>query len=288
MKKSYTYIAGVLIVFSLSFQAAAQRNVSQKWEIGLWAGGANYFGDIHPDILQAYKIFRQAGGLYARKILNPRLAVKLSGNYARIIGNDAWSKSAFEQARNLSFRSDIFEIASQFEFNFFPYILGDNKNNFSPYLFVGVSAFYHNPKAYLNGSWIALQPLGTEGQQFPDFYGRKPYKLFQVGIPFGGGFKYSVTSHLTLGLEFGYRFTFTDYLDDISTTYVDQQVLMSGANGTTAATLADRSVAAIGEPIGTEGKQRGDVKRRDAYMIHGISISYTFRSLLCPYPSKRY
>jgi len=203
------------------------------------------------------------------------------------MGNDALSASIYEQARNFNFRSDIFEIATQFEFNFFPYLMGSEHNRFTPYVLLGIAVFHHNPKAYLNGSYIALQALGTEGQQFPEFYGRNPYKLFQISVPFGAGLKLNASKHLTLGFELGYRFTFTDYLDDISSTYVDANVLLSGANGQLAAALGDRSITSTGEPIGVEGKQRGDNQLRDAYIFSGISLSYTLRSLRCPYPSKR-
>jgi len=287
MNINKTLFSFIISIFFLSITLQAQKNITQKWEFGAWAGGASYYGDIRPDYLNVYKVIREAGGVYVRINIDKRLAIKTSLNYGRIQGNDAFSVSVYEQARNLSFRSDIFELATQFEFNFFPYIMGSENDRFTPYVLLGISGFHHNPKALINGAYIPLQSLGTEGQQFVQFYGRKPYKLYQIAIPFGGGFKLNASKHLTLGFELGYRFTFTDYLDDISTTYVDPNVLLSGNNGQLAASLGDRSISSTGEPIGVEGKQRGDNQLRDAFIFSGISLSYTLRSLRCPYPAKR-
>lgn len=259
---------------------------SQKFEFGIWAGGANYIGDITPSLTNYHRAFQPALGVYTRINLNTRLAWKTQVGAGRIRAQDAWSNNAFAQARNLSFRSNIFELTTQIEFNFFDFILDHPKYYFTPYVFLGIGVFRHNPQAFFNNEWVDLQPLGTEGQQFPDYSGREPYSLFQICVPYGGGFKYSVSKGLTIGLEIGYRATYTDYLDDISTEYIDQGVLAAGVNGGLAADLADRSLEVRDEPIGVEGRQRGNDRHTDAYMFTGISIAYTIRKHKCPSPSK--
>lgn len=258
--------------------------ISQKFEFGVMGGAANYIGEINPPLKTYYDMFRPALGVYARVNFNTRIAWKTQLYAGRIQAQDAWSENPFEQARNLSFRSDIFEFSTQLEFNFFTFILDHPKYYFTPYVFLGLGVFHHNPQAFYQGEWVALQPLGTEGQQFPDYSGRAPYSLFQVCVPYGGGFKYSVSKGLTLGLEFGYRHTYTDYLDDISTEYVDQGVLAAGVDGGLAAALADRSLEVKDEPIGIEDRQRGNAQNKDAYMFTSISIAYTIRERKCPSP----
>lgn len=273
-----------MVASALSLGAQAMP-ISQKFEFGLMGGGANYIGEINPPISEYHEMFRPALGVYGRVNFNPRISWKTQLYAGRIQAQDAWSDNVYDQARNLSFRSDIFELSTQLEFNFFNFILDHPKYYFTPYVFLGFGVFRHNPQAYYEGEWVDLQPLGTEGQQFPDYSGNEPYALYQVCVPFGGGFKYSVTKGFSIGLEIGYRATFTDYLDDVSTEYIDKGVLAAGVNGGLAAALSDRSGEVLDEPIGVEGRQRGNGQNTDAYMFTGITIAYTIRQHKCPSPS---
>lgn len=261
---------------------AQQLPMSEKSEIGLWIGGAGFHGDIVPSLGNYHRTLRPAGGVYFRYNFDPRLAWKTSLNTGILYGHDEFADNPFHKARNLHFRNHIMELATQFEFNFFKFITNSNKNRFTPYLFIGASGFLHNPQAEYDDEWHDLQPLGTEGQQFPDYSGVKPYKLFQMAALVGGGFKFNIRKGFNLGLEVGYRSSYTDYLDDVSGTYVDAGVLASGQNGALAAALADRSAEIVGEPIGREGKQRGNSVNNDAFWFGGLQISYTIRSAKCP------
>lgn len=284
MRATIFYLSAILFSF-LPVRFSGQSPVEQIWEFGVWGGSANYFGDITASSKNFYKITRPAFGIYNRINFNSRLALKTSANYGIVTASDEYSDIPFHQARNLSFETSILEGAIQLEFNFFNYILGHKRYKFTPYVFAGIAVFKFNPKAELNGQLYELQPLGTEGQQFPDYSGVKRYSLIQAAIPYGGGFKYSVSKNMTLGFEFGYRGTYTDYIDDVSGKFIDPAVLAAGNNGQIAVALADRSVEIVSEPIGVEGRQRGDSQQRDNYMFSGISISYTFTRLRCPWPS---
>ena len=284
MKLILCCLSGFLLSVQ-SFTLSAQDKESQIWEFGIWGGAANYIGDIRPAVTESYNIFSPAFGIFNRINFHKRFAIKTGFNYGIIRGDDQYGSSPFERSRNLSFHSEIFEVATQLEFNFFNYVLRSNKYYFSPYLFVGIAGFHFNPKADLNGETYELQPLGTEGQLYPGASGNEPYKLYQLSIPYGGGFKYNLSKNFTLCFEIGYRGTFTDYLDDISTSYQNPSLVGSGNNQPIAIALADRSGEVSNEPIGIVGRQRGDSKNNDAYIFTGISISYTFTKLLCPPPS---
>jgi hypothetical protein len=260
-----------------------QRGTVSKVEFGLWAGASNYVGDIRASYKNQYKLFSPALGGYYRYNMDKRWAWRLTVGMGSIHSADSLSENVYEQTRNLSFRSRLLEASTQLDFNFKRYELGSRKHNFTPYMFIGFGVFLHNPQALLNGEWHDLQPLGTEGQNYTSDSGIRRYRLYQVAIPYGGGFKWSVSRHLTLGFEVGYRATFTDYLDDISSTYYSAEVLESGPNGSVAAALADRSPEVTTIPIGIEGQQRGNSRDNDAYMFSGITISYTFRRFVCPW-----
>jgi hypothetical protein len=262
----------------------AQRGITNKVEFGIWGGASNYHGDIRAAYENQYKLFRPAYGVYHRLNFDRRWAWRVTASAGSIHSADSLSNNTFEQTRNLSFRNRIIEVSTQLEFNFKHYVLGSRGNNFTPYLFVGIGVFVHNPQAYYMDEWFDLRPLGTEGQNYTIDSGVKRYKLHQLAIPFGGGLKWSVNKHLTLGFEVGYRSTFTDYLDDISGQYYSAEVLEAGPDGAIAAGLADRSPEVTTVPIGLEGRQRGDSRETDAYIFSGISISYTFRKFVCPFP----
>jgi hypothetical protein len=262
----------LISVFLYSFTANAQRN-----EIGLLLGTSYYLGDLNPS--KHFFLTKPAGGIIYRYIITPRWAVKMDGLYGRVAGDDA--KSKVNVNRNLSFRSSIFEASSQLELNFLTYATGNkDKNYFSPYIFAGLALFHFNPKAEYSGTWYALQPLGTEGQR-TTLTNQKPYPLTGVSIPFGIGFKYSIGDNVCIGAEWGLRKTFTDYIDDISTTYPDPTIL-AAQNGEIAAALSDRSLTAQSQHAGL---QRGNSITKDWYAFAGAFITFKFKAFkdeTCP------
>lgn len=200
--------------------------------------------------------------------------------YARVAGRDNLTKDQFRENRNLNFRSPILEFSVQMEYYFRKsqqgsrYIIrevqGTKTIKMDWYLFAGIGGFWFNPKGQYNGSWHALQPLGTEGQeQVPT---RSKYRRFTGCVPFGIGGKYGINKQISVGFEAGFRYTFTDYLDDVSTTYVDKAVIIGG-NGQLAANLADPSLGNIPGQT-TPGEQRGDPRYNDVYMTMLFNINY--------------
>lgn len=278
MKKIFIAI----IAFTSFLPLRAQRN-----EIGLMLGTSYYLGDLNPS--KQFLLTKPAGGVIYRYVINRRWAVKINGLFGSIAGNDAVSK--FNEKRNLSFKSNIFEISSQVELNFLPYMTGNTeKDYFTPYIFAGISVFSFNPKADTNGVWFNLQPLGTEGQGTSMYSDRKPYSLMNVSFPFGLGFKYSVGKNVCIGAEWGLRKTTTDYMDDVSTTYADP-VILAAENTRIAEILADRSIINVGENVNNTGLQRGNSVTKDWYSFAVAFITVKFKTGgkgSCPAYNKHY
>jgi len=202
----------------------------------------------------------------------------LSGG--RILFYDEASNYPFQIARNLGFKTYIVELSGHLEFNFFEFISGDDQAIFTPYLLTGLSVFYFNPMGGIIGSNSTnLNRLGTEGQGFKT----KKYSLIQMAIPYGIGIKYNFTGFWNFGVEVANRKALTDYLDDVSTTYVNKGLLRVH-NGDEAVWMSDLSNPL--NPIGIDNKQRGNSQDNDAYLFICFSITYTIRSIECdPIPN---
>ena len=256
---------------------------SQPWEIGGWVGVANYYGDLNTN--RNFTYVRPAFGFTARHNYNPYLSIRPFLNFGILSATDVGSKNVFEKERNLDFKTNIFEFGGQLEFNMMKYYPGSDEYYFAPYAFIGFAIFYFSPQGTYPGlSRQALDYYGTEGQKLPTYPDRKLYSLVQPSVPFGVGIKYGINYFWNFALEVAQRKTFTDYLDDVSKTYVDR-TLLEQEQGPVAAGIADKSGSSDSPPIGIEGKQRGDGQNNDSYMFISISLTYTIRSLKCPAPS---
>ncbi len=262
----------VFVVISFSY--------SQRSEIGVFGGGSYYLGDLNPG--KHFGNTSPAIGLVYRYNATSRWVLKANAIFGSLIGDDASSVGADKQ-RNLSFKSNIFDVSGQIELNFFPYFTGSKKNKFTPYIFTGISVFNFKPKAEYNGEWYDLRPLGTEGQGTKTYSSRKTYGLTQLAIPFGIGIKLSLNKIICIGAEWSMRKTFTDYIDDVSTTYVDP-VKLSTEKGLVAASLSNRSIDIPGSAPLITGMQRGDPKTKDWYSFAMITFTakiYTKKNKGC-------
>ena len=252
----------------LIVEAKAQRVSST--EIGVMGGGSYYLGDIND---KHFDYMMPSGGVVVRKNIDRRIVVKAEALLGYIRGDDNRNTDdTVKLNRNLHFRSPIYELSGQVEFNFLPYETGNSLYPFTPFIFAGVSLFRFNPHAEAsNGEWVALQPLGTEGQATTAFQDRKKYALTQFSIPMGGGFKIAINKTFNIILEYGIRKTFTDYLDDVSSTYTGGNLIdMSPL----AIEMSDKSLN------GPQAKdfQRGDTKNNDCYTFTGITLSFKLLS----------
>ena len=244
--------------------------LSQDFFASVFAGIANYSGDLQQkrfSFQQAHPAFG-VGLLYE---LNEKMLIRADFTYGRISAHDKYSSKNY--ARNLSFLSNISEYSIGFEYTFLDLYV----NKVSPYLYTGIALYDFNPYTKLeNNNLIYLAELNTEGQGF--YEGRKEYKLRQFSIPMGAGFQWAFSDHKRLGIVLGFRKTFTDYLDDVSTTYVDQPTLVLNRSQTSATYAYRGDELDNGPAYPPGGTPRGNPKSKDWYYFVGI----TFRTRLLP------
>jgi len=252
----------LIIALGLNFSTKAQ-HFKPNTEIGILLGTSYYLGDLNTTH------FNQplpAAGLVIRKNIDRRFSYKAEALYLSLMSDERDSKDTIALDRGLHFKSPIYELSGQVEFNFLAYETGNPLYTWTPYLYSGISLFHFNPKAEnKNGDWVNLQELGTEGQGTTTFPDRKKYSLMQFALAMGGGFKISVNPSFNIIFEYGARKTFTDYLDDVSTTY-------PGGG------LVDMTNAAneMSDPTGTHitGDERGNPDKKDWYSFAGITLSF--------------
>jgi hypothetical protein len=274
------FLAAVII--SLPLSVFAQNSVVQEGEFGVGIGAAHYFGDLNTRAkLNRPKL---AAGIFFRKNFGNYIALRVAGNFAQLGYSDVYNThNEFMRRRNLSFNTNVWELGLQGDFNFFRFMPGDPDFRFTPYITFGVSAFNYDPYAYLDGQKYNLRQLGTEGQYDTAFADRKPYGSMAFAIPFGVGVKYSINDRINIGFEIVHRFTRTDYLDDVSKTYVDPSAFPPNPDGTPnpAYLLSDRSYE-TGDRIGVKGRQRGNSQNKDQFVTAMLYVSLNLQSYKCP------
>ena len=260
----------IILVFLISGISSAQKN-----ELGIFVGSSGYYGDIgHNQIGGIFSNQSPAIGLSHKTNFHDYLSFRSSILYGTLKADDALSNDPNTQSRNLSFRSQIIDINIGLEFNFKKFKIHKRKTIYSPYIFAGLSFFTFNPQAQnkLN-QWVDLQNLGTEGQE-TEANTNKKYKLNSLAIPFGIGYKANLNEKLALSIEWIWRTTVTDYIDDVSGYYVNSNLLSDEA----------AEMANPGTSNSIVGKRRGNPNNNDWYNFTGITISYKIknRPVKCP------
>ena len=248
-------------------------------EFGITVGIANYYGDLQPKLFPNYGYMPMFGIVY-KYFMNPHIGLRFGASYTKLTAADSLSNIPADRARNLSFATNLFEVHGGLEFNFWPVDI--LKGKVTPYVFGGISAFYFNPYADdTNGARVYLRPLSTEGQGLPMYPDRKPYSLVNVAFPFGGGMKFFIGKAFFLTAEMGFRYTNTDYLDDVSKTYVNLDTLQK-YKGVLARRMSYRGnqVAGVTEPNNPDyGFQRGDTKSNDWYWFGNVTVTVYLKAL---------
>lgn len=251
-------------------------------EFGVTAGAAHYFGDLNTRA--ALNRPKPSVGVFFRKQFGNYIALRVAAHYAQLGYSDVYSKNDYQKTRNLSFNTNIWEVAVQGDFNFFKFVPGDPEHLYTPYATLGVGIFNYDPYAFLAGKKYFLRPLGTEGQ-IAKFQGRKQYNTMALCIPFGAGIKYNISDKMNISFEIAQRFTFTDYLDDVSTTYAGAVNFPSLPNGqpSPAGLLQDRSYEIDPNNIlGVQGRQRGYSKQKDQYIFAEVGLTFNLSTYKCP------
>lgn len=279
MKKKFAAFILAVCVFTSS---RAQDAVVQEGEFGIGLGAGHYFGDLNTRA--RLNRAKMAASIFFRKNLGNYIALRAGLSFAQLGYSDVYNtQNEVMQARNLSFNSKVWELTLQGDFNFFRFMPGEPGYSFTPYITFGAGVFAYDPYAYYRGEKVMLRTLGTEGQgstQYPD---RKPYSTTALCIPFGGGIKFALNSRVNVGFEVLHRFTNTDYLDDVSKTYVDLNIFPNNPDGTPslARLLSDRSWE-LGTPISKDGLQRGNSRQKDQFVTAMLHLTFNLQSYKCP------
>lgn len=268
MLKTPLIVSFVLCLFAKGTNA-------QQWAVDLFAGTANYQGDLVEKryTMQNSKI---ALGIGASYILNGHFRVRGMLSFGKVTGDDKDNTDPMLQARNLNFFTNITEFGVTAHYD----ILDLKYNRVTPYLFAGVGVYHFNPYTFDSvAGKVFLQPLGTEGQGLSIYPDRKPYSLTQFNIPFGGGIRFKVNDDVSIAWEIGMRRTFTDYLDDLSTTYADEATLIS-ERGQLAANVAWRGDEVKNNPAlyPPDGTVRGGPNFKDWFYFSGITATFNLRT----------
>ena len=282
MKKTLAAVVLSTIAICSASGLRAQDAVVQEGEFGVGVGAGHYFGDLNTRArLNAAKVSATA---FFRKNFGNYIAIRIGATFAQLGYSDQYNThNKYMNLRNLSFNTKIWELSLQGDFNFFRFMPGEPEYSFTPYITIGAGIFNYDPYAYLRGRKVQLRPLGTEGQGSSLYPDRKQYSSMGISIPFGGGVKYALNDRINIGFEILHRFTNTDYIDDVSTTYVDPVIFAPNPDGSPSdgQLLYDRSYE-LGEPIGRIGYQRGNSKQKDQFVTAMFHLTFNLQSYRCP------
>lgn len=242
---------------------------AQRLHVDLFGGFSNYQGDLQAKRFTTAQA-KGAAGIGLRYDLSSHFDLRTNFTYASLAADDKYNAQADLRARNLSFRTKLTEANLLVDYN----LLNLNYHTFTPYVFGGLAVFHYNPYAFDSlGNKTYLRPLSTEGEGLTAYPDRKTYQLTQLAIPFGAGIRWKFTDNIIISYEIGLRKTFTDYLDDVSTTYIDQTAL-AAARGATAVEMAYRGdELKNGLAYPAEGAIRGGAKFKDWYYFSGVTVS---------------
>lgn len=259
-KPQLTILAILLCLLSSGWKAQAQ-----ALEVGVIGGLSIYNGDFSPvNWEQYFEDLNPAFGVFGRYELNRTFAARLQATYTRLSA-DAGRNTTTPYQEGSAFRSSLAELSLKLEIT--PFRLYWFKNaEIQPFLTGGAAVYRFNPEIFLDGRWIEVQPLGTEGQGAPE---QPPlYDRTQLSIPLGVGVRLNLNNRLSIGAEFTGYIVFTDYLDDLGSTVVMYDELRR---------LKGDEIARISNPFATEGEnqryRRGN-PANDYYYIGGVTIFY--------------
>lgn len=280
MSRLLIYIAFFVISF-------APTSHGQHHEVRYYIGYTYYQGDLAPTTSPfSFSPGHLSWSITVGTKLNNYFKVNAKFLTGQFGGDDMDSPVEDRRKRNLSFKSPLYEFGFNTELNINQILKGLDKYGLRVYYSMGVNVFHFNPKAIYQQQLIDLQPLGTEGQGLPGYDDH--YSLTQINIPFGMGFKFQLYENIDLGVEIMPRWTFTDYLDDVSTSYVNYDELVDAGRPQTAI-ISNR----MGEYLGTDmvkvptGTMRGNPEDNDWYFFAGFGITYNFGSGFTPMRVKR-
>ncbi|MBP8244823.1 MAG: hypothetical protein KAX45_09810 [Chitinophagaceae bacterium] len=307
MRTNATYVRlSVLIClftfFSIHSKAQSLQFGNGKFEVGLGIGPSFFLGDLGGSVGKGKTFIKDVDmpltklmkGIYINVYPAEWLGFRFAGNIGYLEGDDAQAPDKggaerFRQYRNLKFRSNLWDAYAGLEI--YPTVFLEQydglQGKIRPYGFIGIGAFHFNPQGEYVASnnsktWVDLKPLKLEGQGMSEYPDRKEYALTQLMIPMGGGIKYYVKENFYVGFEILHRKTFTDYIDDVSTKYIDPRYFDTYLPATQAAQarqLAFREkIPNVTVSRRYANTQRGDPTENDAYFSSNLRLGWRFNS----------
>ena len=296
MKKFFSLLLFFFFVINLHAQHLIFNAGNASMEAGLNFGPTFFLGDLGGNKGYGTKFVKDINlpftkamkGIFATIYPTHWYGLRVGAQYTYLEGSDQIIKpeggpEVYRYRRDLDFRSNVWEVYTAIEL--FP-MMFLNKNDedylprLRPYFFAGVGVFHFNPMGSLTDNygvtrWYYLRPLRTEGEGMAEYPGRKEYALTQMNIPWGGGLKYYVSENVIISLELLYRKTFTDYIDDVSTTYIDPSLFdkyLSPSQAAIAKKIYDK--VAPGYAPFLPGDQRGNPGNDDAYFSFLLKFGF--------------
>lgn len=287
----------ILISGQLSFSQYLEK--ASFYEAGITIGPSNFLGDLGGNLGRGTPFLKDNNipltkfmfGAFLSYHPNEWLGFRLNASFGTLEGDDAIikGKGGLEEARrtrNADFKSKLTEgilVAEFYPTVFFEYEPSDIFHKLRPYGLIGVGVFHFNPQGTdpLTGGMVNLKQLHTEGQGFPEYPDRPEYKLTQLNIPMGFGAKYFVSESMNVSLEVVHRKTFTDYIDDVSTNYIDPALFYAHlplSQAQVAERVANKSGGAIGSTVYQPGAKRGTPQNNDGYYSVNIKIGFRLGS----------
>jgi hypothetical protein len=266
-------------------------NEKSRFEIGINIGPSFFLGDLGGHRGKGTRFVKDLNlpltqimtGAFATFYPNEWLGIRAAAQYGQIESADRiistkGNDELYRKQRNLDFRSKIGEAYLAAEI--FPFMLlnagnEDYKPRWRPYGVIGVGYLHFNPQGSLtdaNGkkTWYYLKPLHTEGQGFAEYPERKEYSLSQINIPMGVGVKFYLSERINISGEILLRKSFTDYIDDVSTEYIDPNLFdkyLSPKDAIIAKQISDKVFAIVNPGLSrnSPGTQRGNPNQNDSY-----------------------
>lgn len=300
----FFYLTFFSIAFSFPLRSTSQQITFGKgtttWEAGFNCGPSFFLGDLGGNEGRGERFIKDVNVEFTNIIKGAFIAV-YPKNYLgfRAVVQTGYLQSAdeaintrgrlelFRKERNLDFKSALSEAYVAMEFH--PWFW-QNRNNeffygkFSPYVLAGIGICHFNPQGSVtnaNGekTWYYLKPLHTEGQGMAEYPDRKNYSLTQINVPLGGGLKYFLSERTNISLEVLHRKSFTDYIDDVSTSYIDPKLFdkyLSPADAVIARKIHDKTNGSNtpGASRIRPGEQRGNPKQNDSYFSVLLKIGF--------------
>lgn len=290
-------LMGLIAQLSATAQSIIFGNDKRRIEVGINVGPSFFLGDLGGNRGTGQRFIKDVNlsmtkimkGAFVTVYPNEWLGIRGAIQYGKLEGNDAvidtkGRQELYRKQRNLDFRTNLLEgyVAAEV----FPLSLIFKNTGYDPrvlpYGVIGVGMYHYNPQGSLtdgNGvkTWYDLKPLHLEGQGFDEYPDRKEYDLTQINIPMGVGVKYLINEKVNISFELLLRKSFNDYVDDVSTTYIDPALYdkyLSPQDALIARQISDK-VDPIVNPAMTRyapGEKRGNPNQNDSWFTTFIKF----------------